>query len=46
MKYEKPEVVALGPASDCIQSNNIKPNGVLETHAPFRPSTGAYLADE
>jgi hypothetical protein len=46
MNYEKPEVVVLGPASDCIQSTNIKGLGVLETHAPFKFTNGAYLADE
>jgi hypothetical protein len=45
MKYKKPEVVPLGPASECIQ-NNMKGIGVLETHTPFRPTNGAYLADE
>jgi hypothetical protein len=46
MNYEKPEVVALGPASDCIQSNNIKGPVVVETHAPFAKTNGAYVADE
>lgn len=46
MNYEKPEVVVLGPASDCIRSTNIKGHGVLETHAPFKPTNGAYVADE
>jgi hypothetical protein len=45
MNYEKPEVVELGPASDCIQSN-MKGLGVLETHSPFLRTTGAYVADE
>lgn len=45
MNYEKPEVVELGPASDCIQSN-MKGSGVTETHSPHLPTTGAYIADE
>jgi hypothetical protein len=45
MNYEKPEVVELGPASDCIQSN-IKGSGVTETHKPYELTTGAYAADE
>lgn len=46
MNYEKPEIVALGSASENIQNNNMKGSGVLETHSPFRPTNGAYLADE
>jgi hypothetical protein len=46
MTYEKPEIVPLGPASESIQNNNMKGSGVLETHSPFRPTNGAYLADE
>lgn len=45
MRYEKPEIVQLGPASESIQ-NNLKGIGVVETHAPFRPTNGAYQADE
>jgi len=45
MTYEKPEIVPLGPALESIQ-NNLKGIGVVETHAPFRPTNGAYLADE
>lgn len=45
MKYEKPEVVAIGPASESIQ-NNAKAIGVLETHSPFEETNGAYEADE
>ena len=45
MRYEKPEIVRLGPASESIQ-NNLKGIGVVETHAPFRPTNGAYQADE
>jgi hypothetical protein len=46
MTYEKPEIVPLGPALESIQNNNMKGSGVLETHSPFRPTNGAYLADE
>jgi len=47
MNYEKPEIVPLGSASERIQNNNnMKGSGVLETHSPFRPTNGAYLADE
>jgi hypothetical protein len=45
MQYKKPEVVTLGPASECIQ-NNMKGIGVLETHVPFSRTNGAYQADE
>jgi len=45
MTYEKPEIVALGPASESIQ-NNLKGIGVLEAQTPHRPTNGAYLADE
>jgi len=45
MNYEKPELVPFGSASESIQ-NNMKGSGVLETHSPFRPTNGAYLADE
>jgi hypothetical protein len=46
MNYEKPEIVPLGSASESIQNHNMKGSGVLETHSPFRPTNGAYLADE
>ena len=46
MTYEKPEIVLLGLAAESIQNNNMKGSGVLETHSPFRPTNGAYLADE
>jgi hypothetical protein len=46
MNYEKPELVALGSASESIQSNNMKGPGVLETQAPFKRTIGAYVADE
>lgn len=46
MKYEKPELVELGSASESIQSNNMKGSGVLETQAPFKRTLGAYVADE
>lgn len=46
MKYEKPEIVAIGPASESIQSNNMKGLGTLETRAPFQLTNGAYQADE
>lgn len=45
MKYEKPEVVAIGPASESIQ-NNSKGTGVLEMSYPYEKSAGAYQADE
>jgi hypothetical protein len=45
MNYEKPEVVELGAASNCIQGN-VKLPGPLETQAPFMPTNGAYVADE
>jgi hypothetical protein len=45
MKYEKPEVVAIGPASESIQ-NNSKGSGVLEMSYPYEKSAGAYQADE
>jgi hypothetical protein len=45
MTYETPEIVPLGPASGSIQ-NNLKGIGVVETHSPFRPTNGAYQADE
>src|SRR5579864_9002962 len=45
MTYEKPEIAPLGPASGSIQ-NNLKGWGILETHSPFRPTNGAYQADE
>jgi len=45
MKYEKPEVVELGSASDCIQ-NNMKGSGNTESQFPHEKSTGAYVADE
>lgn len=46
MNYEKPEIVTLGSASENIQNNNMKGWGVLETHLPFKYTTGAYVADE
>jgi hypothetical protein len=46
MKYEKPEIMPLGPAAEGIQNNNMKGWGVLETHAPFKYTNGAYVADE
>jgi len=46
MKYEKPELVALGSASESIQNNNMKGKGVLETHSPYELTNGAYQSDE
>jgi len=46
MNYKKPEIAALGSASESIQSNNMKGKGVAETSYPFQPTNGAYLADE
>jgi hypothetical protein len=43
MKYTKPEVVALGRATDAVQSHS-KPGGNIET--PMTTSTSAYEADE
>jgi hypothetical protein len=45
MTYEKPQTVPIGPATEGIQ-NNLKGIGVVETHSPFRPTNGAYQADE
>jgi hypothetical protein len=43
MKYEKPELVVLGPASAAIEGL-MKPTGVVD-HAGI-PSTNAYESDE
>lgn len=45
MTYEIPEIVPLGPASESIQ-NNLKGIENVETHSPYRPTNGAYQADE
>ena len=45
MTYETPQIVPLGPASESIQ-NNLKGIGVVEAHSPYRPTNGAYQADE
>lgn len=44
MKYEKPELVAFGPACDAIQGSG-KGHGTTDT-SERRPSTSAYEADE
>jgi len=44
MKYEKPELVAFGPACDAIQSSGKGP-GPNDT-TQHKPTAGAYEADE
>jgi hypothetical protein len=44
MTYEKPEVVAFGPACEMIQSSGKGP-GPNDT-AQHKPTAGAYEADE
>jgi hypothetical protein len=49
MKYDKPEVVVLGSASEVIQSvgQHVKPNGQFMDAPPLTSFTiNAYEADE
>jgi hypothetical protein len=46
MRYEKPELLVLGPALNAVQSHVLKGNTMPEDGIPKETTSPAYEADE